>query len=236
MSSLPTTFLEVGKTVIEKAHPDQKWKVLAVFYDHHKGGIEFAYLQNTKTKDTVFARFDDYTDIDPAEEAMWRDTWKPADTPLSSELLMMKKDASLVETGKRNYIDMVLLPFLSKKTGVAIEKIEKFLGEAEYRSSGNVFFASLGSRSLIATIDDNAVTNALYVRGSSETTAPRFFSDQKMMIYTLKHGNYALEVEGSSSLLDEDELDDFCTDWGLNYRAVKSSLGQNGKYTVSSGE
>jgi len=233
---LGTTFLEVGKTVIEKAHPDQKWKVLAVFYDHHKGGIEFAYLENTKTKDKVFARFDDYTEIDPSEEALWRDSWKPADTPLSSELLMMKKDASLIAPEKRNYIDIVLLPFLSKKTGVAIEKIEKFLSDAEYRSSDNVLFATLGSRSLIATIDDNTVTNALYVRGSSETTAPRFFSDQKMVIYTLKHGNYALEVEGSSSLLDDEELGDFCTDWGLNLRAVKSSLGQNGRYTISSGE
>lgn len=234
---LGTIQLEVGKKVIERAHPDQTWKVLAVFYDYMKGGIEFAYLENTKSKEKVFARFDDYTEIDPAEGALWRDSWKPADnTPLSSELLLMKKDASLIPAEKRNYVDIALLPFLSKKTGVAIGKIEKFLNDAEYRSCGNILFATLGKRSLIATIEDNAVTSALYVRGSSETTAPRFFSDQTMVVYALKHGNYALEVEGASSLLDEEELDDFCTDWGLNYRAVKSSLSQNGKYTISRGE
>jgi hypothetical protein len=234
---LQTTFLEVGKTVIERAHPEQEWKVLAVFYDAFRGGVEFAYLKNTKTKEVVYAKFDDFTEIDPAEGALWKDSWKPADnTPLSSELLMMKKDASLIPVEKRGYIDVALLPFLSKKTGVAIGKIEKFLNDAEYRNHGNILFASLGRRSLIATIEDNAVTNALYVRGNSETTAPRFFSDQTMVVYTLKHGNYALEVEGASSLLDEEELDDFCMDWGLNYRAVKSSLSQNGRYTISSGE
>ena len=233
---LETVHLDVGKTVIERAHPEQKWKVLAVFYDYARGGVEFAYLENTKSKEKVFAKFDDYTELDPAEGALWRDTWKPADTPLSSELLLMKKDASLIPVEKRNYVDIALLPFLSKKTGVAIDKIEKFLNDAEYRSSGNILFATLGQRSLIATIEDNAVTNALYVRGSSETTAPRFFSDQKMVIYSMKHGNYALEVQGASSLLDEEELDDFCTDWGLNYRAVKSSLSQNGRYTISRGE
>lgn len=237
MPSLPTTYLSVGKTVIEKAHPDQEWKVLAVFYDYMRGGIEFAYLENTKSKDRVFARFDDYTDIDPAEEKLWRDTWKPAATPLSAELIVMKKDASVVSDSDKSLMSTVMMPYLTRKAGISQDKMEAFLNNANYTRNGNKVFITLGNRTMVATIDadSNEVCGVQYIRKEGETTAPMFFNDQKLVLYAMNPG-YAIDIDGKQTYLDDEDLGDFCDDWNLSLDGIKGRLVTTGRCTIGRGE
>jgi hypothetical protein len=224
--------IEVGDTVYSREYPGKEFKVKGIIVDIVRGGKEYLKLEDKDTKEISWALYEHITKTKPdGKEGLWRETWKPADTPLSSELMVMKK-AGAIDANLKESAIMAVMPAFQDIFGVSTDVVESFLKQSSFHSVDNNLVINNGSKTIIASMKDNSVQYASYIVGEREVDPRTFFSHTgKIVISSMGQGLYVIEMCGEKNLLEEDELTQFCHDWKINNSVVRATLSQHGKYT-----
>jgi len=230
------TVIQVGDKVWSKEHPsDPPGKVIGIEIDPVHGSIKWAYVEDSVTKEVtpVLAEFLSNLPFENKDSSsLWRDVWKPQDTPLCVEVELFKK-ASLVDDSDSEAYHQVMLPYLDR---LGLRQSEQFVRTATLKADGDIvfYYEEENDRMIVATVQGNEVKAARFVCSGKEVHVSRFTAYKPTIcISSMGEDGYCLEIHGSKKYIDEFDLEQFCQDWKLDPRVVRSSITKNGRYTVS---
>ncbi len=218
---------KVGDIVYSKEFPKKRYKIIGIIFDPIRGGKEYYYLEDQDTKEIIMGLCDWYQPEDISNEKLWRQMWEPSETSLTSELELEKKASKINEKEKEMIIDEIG-SYIYRTTGY---DISSFLKEATIKKKDNYYFIEKGNKKLIVEAFNNKVRRCRYILNNKLTTPKKFLFSTGMIVIKKAGNDYVVNIDGEIVYLFDEDLRQFCKDWGFDLRNVLSSISKSGKFT-----
>lgn len=135
-----------------------------------------------------------------------------------------------------------LASWMTNETGEEDFVVEEFVDHINLgKSEDGKYWGYLGSRRIAVVVDDNwDVENVTYFIKASAIQPKEFFGGLEqtagIIITAYKDDEYVLNLGGDEYYMTNDDLNDFCNDWDLDFSQVRGSLTKTGKWSFGQGQ